>query len=124
MCKKDLTNHSGKISYKDFSKWVGNYIHSVQGFYFRHDSIKNPPYEKNLVTYSDKVGRFSDNIAKEIIPQADVKNVVFNKIQSQWKTIKKSFADIGKDNSGTIDKYELKVIFNNWGIHINDETFN
>ena len=32
----------GKIGYTDFSKWVGNAIHMSEGFYFRHDSIKNP----------------------------------------------------------------------------------
>jgi len=26
----------------DFSKWLGNAIHMSEGFYFRHDSIKNP----------------------------------------------------------------------------------
>jgi Ca2+-binding EF-hand superfamily protein len=32
----------GKIGYSDFSKWVGNSIHQSEGFYFRHDSIRNP----------------------------------------------------------------------------------
>jgi hypothetical protein len=32
----------GMISYADFSKWVGNAIHQSEGFYFRHDSVKNP----------------------------------------------------------------------------------
>lgn len=35
----------GKISYYDFSKWLGSAIHMSEGFYFRHDSIKNPIYE-------------------------------------------------------------------------------
>ena len=32
----------GLIGYTDFSKWVGNAIHMSEGFYFRHDSIRNP----------------------------------------------------------------------------------
>jgi Ca2+-binding EF-hand superfamily protein len=32
----------GKIGYMDFSKWLGNAIHMSEGFYFRHDSIRNP----------------------------------------------------------------------------------
>ena len=32
----------GMIGYSDFSKWVGTTIHMSEGFYFRHDSIKNP----------------------------------------------------------------------------------
>ena len=35
----------GRINYEDFSSWVGGSIHQSEGFYFRHDSIKNPWYE-------------------------------------------------------------------------------
>jgi len=42
--EKDSTG-KGMLGYADFSKWVGNSIHQSEGFYFRHDSIKNPPYE-------------------------------------------------------------------------------
>lgn len=41
MIDKD-SNRQGKIGYSDFSKWLGNAIHMSEGFYFRHDSIKNP----------------------------------------------------------------------------------
>ena len=44
----------GKIGYSDFSKWVGNSIHQSEGFYFRHDSIKNPQFEKNLERHEKK----------------------------------------------------------------------
>ena len=43
--EKDSTKR-GKLGYTDFSKWVGSCIHSSEGFYFRHDSIKNPLYEE------------------------------------------------------------------------------
>ena len=32
----------GRINYQDFSKWLGGSIHQCEGFYFRHDSKKNP----------------------------------------------------------------------------------
>ena len=38
----------GRIGYSDFSKWFGNAIHSSSGFYFRHDSKKNPQYDMQL----------------------------------------------------------------------------
>ena len=41
---KNAWNH-GQISYEDFSAWVGQSIHMSEGFYFRHDSVKNPQYE-------------------------------------------------------------------------------
>jgi hypothetical protein len=44
---KDHFNR-GKISYEDFSAWVGNSIHMSEGFYFRHDSVRNPQYEFNI----------------------------------------------------------------------------
>jgi Ca2+-binding EF-hand superfamily protein len=44
MIDKD-SKKEGKIGYSDFSKWLGNAIHMSEGFYFRHDSVKNPHYE-------------------------------------------------------------------------------
>jgi len=32
----------GRLNYTDFSRWLGSTIHMSEGFYFRHDSIKNP----------------------------------------------------------------------------------
>lgn len=32
----------GRINYTDFSRWLGSTIHMSEGFYFRHDSVKNP----------------------------------------------------------------------------------
>ena len=32
----------GRLNYEDFSAWVGNCIHQSEGFFFRHDSIRNP----------------------------------------------------------------------------------
>lgn len=38
----------GKIGYTDFSKWVGNTIHQSEGFYFRHDSVRNPQFDARI----------------------------------------------------------------------------
>jgi len=46
-----------RINYTDFSSWFGADIEPVEGFYFRHDSMKNPQYEKNLQT---TVKRYQD----------------------------------------------------------------
>ena len=42
------SKRQGTLNYNDFSKWMGGAIHKSEGFYFRHDSIKNPPFEVNL----------------------------------------------------------------------------
>ncbi len=41
MIDKD-SKKMGRLGYMDFSKWLGNAIHQSEGFYFRHDSVKNP----------------------------------------------------------------------------------
>jgi Ca2+-binding EF-hand superfamily protein len=42
---------AGSLNYTDFSEWLGQAIHWSEGFYFRHDSIKNPAFEKNCAKY-------------------------------------------------------------------------
>jgi len=44
---KDI-KREGRLSYMDFSRWLGGAIHMSEGFYFRHDSIKNPQYDRYL----------------------------------------------------------------------------
>lgn len=58
----------GKIGYTDFSKWVGNAIHMSEGFYFRHDSVKNPQFEHNLEK-SAKLNDFSKKLAQDSLTQ-------------------------------------------------------
>lgn len=43
------TRSQGVLNYSDFSRWLGPSIHLAEGFLFRHDSRKNPHYEKWLV---------------------------------------------------------------------------
>ena len=38
----------GTLCYNDFCKWMGGAIHKSEGFYFRHDSIKNTAFEANI----------------------------------------------------------------------------
>jgi hypothetical protein len=46
------SSKQGKLSYEDFSKWIGSYIHVTEGFYFRHDSKRNPQFETNMARNS------------------------------------------------------------------------
>ena len=38
---------SGRLGYSEFSKWLRGTIHQTAGFYFRHDSQKNPQFERH-----------------------------------------------------------------------------
>jgi hypothetical protein len=42
LIKERDSKHEGKLNYEDFSAWVGNSIHMSEGFFFRHDSSRNP----------------------------------------------------------------------------------
>lgn len=59
------SKREGKISYADFSKWMGGVIHQSEGFYFRHDSMKNPQYERQLKRYEEQVVKNNIKIVKE-----------------------------------------------------------
>ena len=120
----------GSLSYADFSKWLGGAIHQPEGFYFRHDSIKNPPFEENLHKRVEKFGNIhsgkqkltSKELAeKERLLSLDVEKTVIDKIQFQWKTLKKAFIDLNKEKTGSIMPQELKNYLKHWGIYLDDD---
>ena len=82
------------MNYADFSKWMGGVIHQSEGFYFRHDSMKNPQFERNLQANYDKTMKNNKIIMKEQLDQMDVEQKVLEKIRFQWKTLKKAFIDL------------------------------
>ena len=48
LLKNRDSKRKGKVDFKDFCKWMGTAIEPCEGFYFRHDSVKNPQYENNV----------------------------------------------------------------------------
>ena len=114
---------NGKISYEDFSAWLGGCIHMSEGFYFRHDSMKNPQYDANQKEYL-KFCTVQDRV-KEELTSIDLLKTVIGKISSQWKTIRKAFSDINKDTtaSGFISQKELQFYFDHWGLKMTPEQF-
>ncbi len=42
----------------------------------------NPPYERNVVNYQNKIGKFKDTISKNMIKQEDVMQVIVDKIKT------------------------------------------
>ncbi len=68
MIEKD-SQKVGKLGYADFSKWVGNSIHQSEGFYFRHDSVKNPHYENAIARRQQKTfynGKIADEATRAV----------------------------------------------------------
>ena len=46
--KNSARDGTGRLSYADFSNWMGNEIHNLASFIFRHDSKRNPTQEAYL----------------------------------------------------------------------------
>lgn len=64
----------------DFSKWLGNSIHMSEGFYFRHDSIKNPQYERFL-QYEEKNKGLDKKITNETLLKGDIEDTILEKMK-------------------------------------------
>jgi len=44
----NTANQKARLACSDFTNWVGESIHRREGFYFRHDSMKNPVFDQAL----------------------------------------------------------------------------
>lgn len=42
LIKMKTKNLGQRVYYKDFCTWLGSTVEPTEGFYFRHDSVKNP----------------------------------------------------------------------------------
>lgn len=118
---KDSTKR-GRLGFTDFSKWLGSAIHMSEGFYFRHDSIKNPLYEMNREKDTENLGHNRDEAIKNLL-KGDLKKIIIEKIMFQWKTVRKAFMDLNTDKDGKISPEEMKFQFDFWGLKISDKQF-
>ena len=46
---------------------------------------------------------------------------ILEKIQFQWKTLKKAFSDLNRSKTGQIDQNELNMYLIHWGLEITEE---
>lgn len=122
MIDKD-SKKQGKIGYSDFSKWLGSAIHLSEGFYFRHDSIKNPFYEMNLEKMSKSALEQDKKHAAAALMTGDIETKIIQKMMVQWKTLRKAFTDLNMTKDGVISKNELKFFLNFWGMNVNETDF-
>ena len=114
----------GRLGYMDFSKWLGNAIHMSEGFYFRHDSIKNPMYERFLQKQSDEKETDKEAAAKALLKGTleELEYRILEKMKFQWKTLRKAFMDLNIEKTGSISKRELKFFLKFWGMDSITET--
>lgn len=113
---------NGLLDYTDFSKWVGSSIEPSAGFYFRHDSIRNPQYEMNLEKLQKKNEK-NTKIVRDKMTETNFLGKFIEKVQFQWKTLKKAFSDLNTAKSGSIMPSELKNYMKHWGYYLSEEQF-
>jgi len=121
MMHKD-SNKKGYLNYTDFSKWMGSSIQPSAGFYFRHDSSRNEQYEQNMTNIIDKNEK-NTKIVRDKMTETKFMNSFVEKVQFQWKTLKKAFSDLNMAKSGSIVPNELRNYIKHWGYYLNDEQF-
>jgi len=90
-----------KINYTEFCKWFGADIEPSESFYFRHDSHKNPQYDKNVQKTQLQYAGGQKKI-REIISNSNLRERFISKLHNQYKNCQKAFMDMNKSKSGYI----------------------
>ena len=114
------TKRKGTINYADFCRWMGGTIHKSEGFLFRHDSVKNPPFEENTKKKA-RLERSKQSLNKLSVDE--VEKALAKKIEFQWKTMKNAFKNLNLGKSGKIQKWELKYFCDHWGFKVEPDEF-
>lgn len=103
---------------------MGSAIHKSEGFYFRHDSRKNPQFDRHMEIQT-KLNAENKRLAAQSLTINDTKDQLIRRISNkmclQWKTVNKAFSDINKDESKAIEKDELAYYLKFWGYQFTDD---
>ena len=117
---KDIdSKKQGSLNYNDFCKWMGGAIHKSEGFYFRHDSIKNPIFEQKEIKREMK----EEITRRRKMTAQEVEKAIVKKIEFQWKTLKSAFSHLDLHKNGKVGPDELKHFFNHWGFRVEEDQF-
>lgn len=115
--RKDGT---GRLNYPDFSMWMGNEIHNLASFIFRHDSKRNTNFEQHMKIQEKLKGMDKKLAAEAIMPDVHILTKLIDKIKQQWSTVRKAFKDFNEDNDPFIDKSELIFFLQHWGFPLTE----
>ena len=114
----------GRMSYTDFCQWVGSSIHQSEGFYFRHDSCRNPQQMEYVEAKEKRTlqSGFTEGL-KHYLPQGELEQLIWTKIGQQWKSIREAYRDIQGQGHDGITAPKLRRQFSNWGVQMTEEQF-
>lgn len=71
---------------------------------------KNERNQKNADKYA----------AQKVLLTGDLERKIIEKIQFQWKTLRKAFMDLNIEKTGKISRKELKFYLEFWGMDITE----
>lgn len=113
--RKDGT---GKLNYADFSLWLGNEIHNLATFNFRHDSRRNPSFDKHVAEQDRRKGSDNRAAARAMTQNGDIVEKVIKKIQLKWKTVRGAFHSFNTNNDHFVEKHELNSFLGHLGFKL------
>jgi hypothetical protein len=87
---------------------------------FRHDSRKNPHYEKWFAESERVHGADKMAAAQSLWTEDTILMQLISKIKQQWKTTTKAFRNFNENNDLGIEKDELKFYLHHWGFLLTD----
>ena len=58
--------------------------------------------------------------AQKVLLTGDLERKIIEKIQFQWKTLRKAFMDLNIEKTGKISRKELKFYLEFWGMDITE----
>jgi Ca2+-binding EF-hand superfamily protein len=116
LIKDKDSKHVGQLSYTDFSKWLGCAVHQISGFYFRHDSVKNPPFESYQQKQERKYSKegTATIVAANLGDHSELEKKVMEKMKFSWKRVRTAFAQINISKTGFITRDDLQLFFAPW----------
>ncbi|CDW82631.1 px domain containing protein [Stylonychia lemnae] len=111
---------SPDLNYTEFCRWFGAVIEPVEAFYFRHDSMKNPQYEKNIQKTVLQYAGGQKKI-RELISNKNLKERFIDKLHNQFKSCQRAFTEMNRNKSGFIQQEEFFEIIKSWGFDASDQ---
>lgn len=83
----------------------------------------NPEYSLTQKQATEKYKKATEKVSK-LCFRSNLVETIIGKITQQWKSVKTAFTKINCEKSGYIEKDELRMALNNWGLDLDEEKFN
>lgn len=100
--KMKSSRTDGKLSFNDFIKWFGTVIDPPSQFYFRHDDSR--PGEQKAFANPRAAAKGFKAATSLLTSNQEIAKKLKNIFHQHWKSVKRAFMDMKKENSHFVDK--------------------